>query len=95
MERYLSFIRNFAEYGTQQRCLSCSVRAQKTITIPPRPVWLVNMRSPLGNQVLLREVRSEYEYAQAGYAALGDGSRFRIALRREGESIATAYGTFR
>ena len=64
-------------------------------SLAPRPVQLVNMRSPLGNKVLLREVQSEYQYAQAGYAALGTASRLRLGLRREGESIAAAYPALR
>ncbi|PYU97578.1 MAG: hypothetical protein DMG10_30510 [Acidobacteria bacterium] len=64
-------------------------------SLAPRPVQLVNMRSPLGNNVLLREVQSEYRYAQAGYAALGTASRLRLGLRREGESIEAAYPALR
>jgi cephalosporin-C deacetylase-like acetyl esterase len=64
-------------------------------SLAPRPVWLVNMRSPLGNQVFLREARSEYEYAQAGYAAVGAAGALRLGLRREGESIGAAYPTLR
>ena len=63
--------------------------------LAPRPVELVNMRSPLGNKVFLREVQSEYGYAQAGYAALGAATRLRLGLRREGESIAAAYPDLR
>ena len=64
-------------------------------SLAPRPVQLVNMRSPLGNNVLLRDVQSEYRYAQAGYAALGTASRLRLGLRREGESIEAAYPALR
>lgn len=64
-------------------------------SLAPRPVELVNMRSPLGNEVFLREVQSEYGYAQAGYAALGAAGRLRLGLRREGERIAAAYPVLR
>jgi cephalosporin-C deacetylase-like acetyl esterase len=64
-------------------------------SLAPRPVWLLNMRSPLGNQVRLREARSEYEYAQAAYAAVGAGSELTLGLRREDESIAAACTAFR
>ena len=64
-------------------------------SLAPRPVELVNMRSPLGNTVFLREVQSEYGYAVASYAALGAAGRLRLGLRREGESIAAAYSVFR
>jgi Acetyl xylan esterase (AXE1) len=60
-------------------------------SLAPRPVWLSNLRSPLGNQVLLRDARREYAYAEAAYLALGAENHFRLALRREGESIAVAY----
>jgi hypothetical protein len=64
-------------------------------SLAPRPVQLVNMRSPLGNRVFLREVQREYECAYASYAALGSAGRLRLALRREGESIAAAYPALR
>ncbi len=64
-------------------------------SLAPRPVQLVNLRSPLGNRVILREVQSEYAYAQAAYAALGTAGQLRLGLRREGESIAAAYPDLR
>jgi dienelactone hydrolase len=64
-------------------------------SLAPRPVELVNMRLPLGNIAFLREVQSEYGYAQAGYAALGAAGRLKLGLRREGESIAAAYPDLR
>jgi hypothetical protein len=64
-------------------------------SLAPRPVELVNLRSPLGNKAFLREVQSEYGYAQAGYAALGAAGRLRLGLRREGEGIAAAYPELR
>ena len=65
------------------------------LSLAPRPVELLNMRSPLGNRVFLRELQSEYGYALAGYAALGAAGRLRLGLRREGESIAAAYSNLR
>ncbi len=64
-------------------------------SLAPRPVQLVNMRSPLGNKVFLREMQREYSYAQAGYAALGRAGQLTLGLRREGESIAAAYPVLR
>lgn len=64
-------------------------------SLAPRPVQLVNMRSPLGNAVFLRAVQSDYAYAQAAYAALGSAGRLRLGRRREGESIAAAYPDLR
>jgi len=59
-------------------------------SLAPRPVQLVNVRSPMGNVAFLPEVRSEYAYAQAGYVALGFAARLRLGRRREGASIAAA-----
>ena len=64
-------------------------------SLAPRPVQLVNVRSPLGKLVFLREVQSEYTYAQASYAALGLTGRLRLGRRREGASIAAAYPDLR
>ncbi len=64
-------------------------------SLAPRPVQLVNMRSPTGNLVFLREVQSEYAYAQAAYSALGAAGRLKLGLRREGESVAAAYPDLR
>jgi hypothetical protein len=64
-------------------------------SLAPRPLWLVNLRSPRGNQVRLREVRSEYEYARTGYAAVGASGEFKLGRRREDERIAVAYPALR
>jgi dienelactone hydrolase len=56
-------------------------------SLAPRPVTLVNLRSPLGNIVPLRQVQGEYEYARAAYTALGAASRLRLGLRREDEAL--------
>jgi dienelactone hydrolase len=60
-------------------------------SLAPRPVSLVNLRSPLGSQVFLRDARKEYAYAAACYAAIGAEEQFRVGLRREEENIADAY----
>jgi len=60
-------------------------------SLAPRPVTLLNLRSPLGNTATLRQAQSEYQYAQTAYQALGAAGRFRLGLRREGESITAAY----
>jgi dienelactone hydrolase len=59
-------------------------------SLAPRPVELVNMRSPLGNKAFLREVQNEYGYAQTAYAAVGAAGQLKLSLRREGENIAAA-----
>jgi dienelactone hydrolase len=56
--------------------------------LTPRPVTLVNMRSPLGTPVFKRDVRTEYKYAETAYAAAGAGGKLKLALRRESEGIA-------
>ncbi|MFB3923352.1 MAG: acetylxylan esterase [Terriglobia bacterium] len=64
-------------------------------SLAPRPVKLVNMRSPLGNLALLRETQNEYAYAQGSYAALGFAERFKLGRRREGENVANTYPDLR
>ncbi len=64
-------------------------------SLAPRPVWLINLRSPLQNQVFLREATSEYAYAEAAYAAIGARSKLILGLRREGEPLTTAYPALR
>jgi dienelactone hydrolase len=63
--------------------------------LAPRPVWLVNLRSPVGNTVFLRDARHEYAYAASAYSAAGAPEQFRLGLRREGEDIASAYPALR
>ena len=63
--------------------------------LAPRPVWLLNLRSPIGNTVFLRDARHEYAYAASAYAAVGAAEQFRLGLRREGEDIASAYPALR
>ena len=60
-------------------------------SLAPRPVWLVNLRSPVGTPVFLRDTRDEYRYAETAYAACGAGGRLKLGLRREEESVADAY----
>jgi cephalosporin-C deacetylase-like acetyl esterase len=60
-------------------------------SLAPRPVWLVNLRSPTGTQVFLREARAEYAYAEAAYIAAGARDKLTLGLRREGESLTEAY----
>ncbi len=63
--------------------------------LAPRPLRLVNMRSPLGNQVFLREARNEYEYARSAYESIGAAGALTFGLRREDESVAAAYPSLR
>jgi dienelactone hydrolase len=58
--------------------------------IAPRPVRLVDLRSPLGLAMLLPKVQSDYEYAREAYRALGADARLRVDVRRAGENAASA-----
>jgi cephalosporin-C deacetylase-like acetyl esterase len=60
-------------------------------SLAPRPVWLVNLRAPAGNQVLLRETKAEYGIAQTAYAAAGAAGKLTLGIRRESEPLAEAY----
>jgi cephalosporin-C deacetylase-like acetyl esterase len=56
--------------------------------LAPRPVSLVNLRSPLGIPVFLRDAKSEYGYAAAAYTAAGASNKLTFGLRREAEGVA-------
>jgi hypothetical protein len=56
-------------------------------SLAPRQVWLVNLRSAPGTPVLLREARTEYEYAGATYAAVNANDKLKFGLRREADGI--------
>ena len=57
------------------------------VALAPRPVWIMNAVSPTGRVLLRKEVSAEYRYAAETYA----GGQLRIGLRREDETIASAY----
>lgn len=59
--------------------------------VAPRPVWLSNLKSPLGNTVAEAEARREYRYAQDAYGTLGAAGRLVFARRRAGEEFSSAY----
>ncbi len=59
--------------------------------IAPRPVALVNVRSPLGRLMLTAKVREHYPRAAAAYQTAGAAGVFRIGLRREAEPAAQAF----
>jgi dienelactone hydrolase len=56
----------------------------------PRPVELMNLRSPLDQPMLLPKVESHYAYAREAYRALGAQTRLRIGTRRPEETVAGA-----
>lgn len=58
--------------------------------LAPRPVELMNLRSPLDQPMLLPRAESYYEYAREAYRALGAETRLRIGLRRPEETVAGA-----
>ncbi len=55
--------------------------------LAPRPVWIMNAVSPTGRVLFRKEVSAEYGYATQTYS----GGQLRIGLRREDETIASAY----
>ena len=55
--------------------------------LAPRPVWLINLRSPAGAPVFREEAERAYQYAAQAYAAAAARSRLRIRLRREAEGL--------
>jgi hypothetical protein len=61
--------------------------------LPPRPLVLVDMRTPLGNVAPLAEVQDAYGDAKRAYAAAG--ASFRIGLHREEEPLESAYPELR
>lgn len=50
--------------------------------LTPRPVWLVNARSPLGENLTLPEVRASYQYAIDAYSSAGAPALLQIRRRR-------------
>jgi hypothetical protein len=63
--------------------------------IAPRPVWILDARSPLDQPVLLPVAQAHYEYAREAYRALRAESRFRIGRRAPGESLPSIFADFR
>jgi hypothetical protein len=59
--------------------------------LAPRPLWLTNLRSPLGTLLPRRDAVAAYDYAQSAYLAAGKPENLRIGLRREGEPLQAAY----
>ncbi len=59
--------------------------------LAPRPVWLTNLRSPVGTLLTRREAAAAYEYTVAAYRAAGAPGNLRIVLRREGEPLRSTY----
>ncbi|MCW5978298.1 MAG: acetylxylan esterase [Bryobacteraceae bacterium] len=62
--------------------------ADLAAAIAPRPVSLLNVRSPLGDRLLLAEARKPYETASRAYRAANAEGAFRVGLRRFGEPLA-------
>jgi dienelactone hydrolase len=57
----------------------------------PKPVWLLNARSPAGPILLRSEVQTAYESAARVYASAGAPGQLRIGLRSEQENVFEAY----
>jgi dienelactone hydrolase len=58
----------------------------------PRPLWLVNMRSPLGRTVFRKDVESAYTYTQQAYRAAEAPANLHILLRRDSTPITHIIG---
>lgn len=65
--------------------------ADVAAALAPRPLWLTNLRSPLGTLLPRRDAVAAYDYAQSAYLAAGKPENLRIGLRREGEPLQAAY----
>ena len=61
----------------------------------PGPVWLVNLKSPVGQLAMLSEVRRAYSSSQRVYERLGSGSVLAIRGRRELQTVAETYPELR
>jgi hypothetical protein len=59
--------------------------------LAPRPVWLVNLMSPVNKAVFRNEVESTYEYSVSAYAAAGAASKLMIRLRGASDDAADAF----
>ncbi|MFN7922353.1 MAG: CocE/NonD family hydrolase [Bryobacteraceae bacterium] len=63
--------------------------------IAPRPLTIANAISPNGRLLLRAEARREYEFAAQAYRAAGAAGNLEIGLRKEGETLASAYPLLR
>jgi dienelactone hydrolase len=63
--------------------------------IAPRPLWLVNTKSPLGRPVFRKDVESAYTFTQEAYRAAGAPTSFRIRLRKDSETVSDMYPELR
>lgn len=52
--------------------------------LAPRPVSLVNARSPLGQALSITDMQASYKYAMEAYSSAGAPERFQIHRRRGG-----------
>jgi hypothetical protein len=59
--------------------------------LAPRPVTLVDLRTPAGNVARLQAVRDAYGVGLHAYGAAGAAGKLRLGLRREGEPIEETY----
>jgi hypothetical protein len=69
--------------------------ADLAATLAPRPVWLVNLVSPMGVRSLRKDVESAYEFAATAYRVAGAGAGFHIRLRRETDTVSDTYPELR
>lgn len=59
--------------------------------LAPRPVSLIDLRTPAGSVAPLPAVRSAYQFGVEAYHAAGADTALRFGLRREGEALEQTY----
>jgi hypothetical protein len=59
--------------------------------LAPRPVSLIDMRTPAGGVAPLQAVRDAYDFGVKAYQAAGARSALRFGSRREGEALEETY----
>lgn len=59
--------------------------------LAPRPLTLASLRTPTGQVALSEEVHRAYQYALSAYVAAGAADMLAIRIRREDESVDSAY----
>ena len=60
--------------------------------LAPRPLWIVDPRSPTQALVAVDRARTEYELAVRDYERTGQPDDFRVLHRPEGWPVPEVYG---
>ncbi len=59
--------------------------------LAPRPVWIVNAKDPMGKQVGIAEVRTQFSRSVQAFKTLGGESAIQIAVAKPEEPLETIY----